>query len=62
MLHPSSGLPVYFSGALLDLVSQIVKETGCFRVVDLGGQAAALDDLVLNLDQQFDVFRHGDNL
>jgi hypothetical protein len=51
--------PVRFSGALLDLVSQVVKEAGRFRVVDRGGQAAALDDLFLNLDQQFDVFCHG---
>jgi hypothetical protein len=44
---------VYVAGALLDIVGQFVQPPGRFRIADLSGQPAALDNLVLYPDQQF---------
>ena len=48
--------PVNFSGQLLDIIRKLVKSSGCGRVGYLRSQLAALDELTLNLDQQFQAF------
>ena len=55
---PSVSFGINVSGPPLNLISQLVKAAGRFRIEDLRGQAPASDDLFLYLDQQFYVFSH----
>jgi hypothetical protein len=50
MLFAELPYSVYFAYPLLDLIGQLVKATGSFRVAYLIGQTAALDNVVLNPD------------
>jgi hypothetical protein len=49
---------VYFARPFLDLIGEFIEPTRRFRVSYLGRQTTALDDLALNLNQQFNVFDH----
>jgi hypothetical protein len=50
--------PVRFSRPALNLIGQFVKSAGGFGIEYLRRQAAAFDDLILYINQQFQVFSH----
>jgi hypothetical protein len=59
MLLAGVSFLIYFARTPLNLIGQFMKPTRGFRVGYLIGQTATLDNLVLNLNQQFDIFTHG---
>jgi hypothetical protein len=58
MLLAGPPFSVYFARPFLDLIGEFIEPTRRFRVSYLGCQTTALDDLALNLNQQFNVFDH----
>jgi hypothetical protein len=59
---PSVSFGINVSGPPLNLISQLVKAAGRFRIEYLRCQAPASDDLFLYPDQQFQVFSHAQGL